>query len=436
MGWRSSVRGRTLRRGARIVTGAAMAVGLVATGVGTASAASPSEVVVGVDHFDPANQDPAKGRLFEYTDFFPRTLSVHQGEVVDFQTAPFAFHIVGIEQNEALARTVYPVATNDTGDPNAPSGSPKIVLGPSNFPILNGNVSGDLTGADFTRPNGPPLCGRPDLHEADCAFNNPSDIQVAGPNLVTDAQGNGLPTPADWRVKVNVPPGTYAFHCYIHPGMSGELNVVAASLPATTQAQIAAASAQQFAADQAEGVAAERAANRVRWSGGAPGTRTYVYWVGVGTADNKVAIDEIFPNVKTIPGGAPRIVQGDKIKFIWKDVHNVHTVFFPNTAHDVSPFGFDCDTGFTAPGNGPPCTETGEQGPPGPELIGDPGFTPPGTVLTHTRLDSGLRIGTGYDVAPQSQTWWLRTDSTTPAIRYTFKCAVHDFMVSSVIVGG
>ena len=420
----------------------AAAASIVALGsgfawVGSASAAAPNVIVVGVDHTDFPNQDPPHGRLFEYTDFFPRSVTVHQGEVVDFLTAPFAFHIVGIEKSQAQARKVYPVVFNDIDDPNAPSGSPKIAFGPSNYPILHGTTSGSLAGADFTRPNGPPLCGRPDLHQADCAFSGPSDIEVAGPNQVSGPQGQPLPKPADWRVQINAAPGTYEFHCFIHPGMQGTLKVVPVSQPVTTQAQASAAADVQFAADRAEGLAAEHAANKVTWAGGAPGTRTYIFRMGVGTPDNHVAVDEIFPNQRTVPGGTPKIMRGDRIKYLWPDVHNVHVVFFPNTHNDVAPFGFDCNPGYLGAGPGVhPCIENGEPGPPGPELIADPGNAPPGTVLMPGRIDSGLRIGTAHGLVPQSQTWSLKTIASTPLRRYTFMCTVHDFMVDAVIVSG
>ncbi len=394
-------------------------------------AAAPHTVVIGVDHADPANQDPAKGRLFEYTDFFSRSVTVHRGDVVNFRTAPASFHIVGLARTEAEAQAAYPVATLDTDDPDAPNGAPKIMFGPSNFPIVDGNTSGDLSAVDFSRPNGPPDCGRPDLGEPDCVYSGGNDIDVAGPNLNFGPTG---PQPADWRVKIDAAPGKYTYLCFIHPGMRGTLKVVGSSQPTTSQAQIDHKSFGQFIADRAQAIAAEKAANVVSYSGGAPGSRTYVFKVGIGAASNHVAIDEMLPNPVTVPGGAPALTAGDKVRFDWVDTHNVHTVFFPTTVEETTPFGFDCDSGFVPP-FGPPCFETGETF--APELIGDPGNAPPGTLLTSPSaiVDSGLLVGTGYGLSPSVQTWHVATNGSTGSGSYSFRCAIHDFMIGSFSVG-
>jgi plastocyanin len=420
----------TLSSAVRLAVATALAISMIPAAAASV-AAQGHTLVIGVDHVDAANQDPAKGRLFEYTDFCSRTVTVHQGDVVNFRTAPAAFHIVGLATNEAAARAAYPVGILDTDDPNAPNGAPKIEFGPSNYPIVNGNTDGNLSGVDFSKPNGPPDCGRPDLGEADCTFSGGNDIEVAGPNLNFGPTG---PVAADWRVAINAAPGKYAFLCFIHPGMRGTLNVVAPDRPTTTQSQIDHKSWGQFVADRAQGLAAERKANAVRYVGGAPGTRTYEFKVGVAAAKNHVAIDEMFPNPATVPGGAPALQPGDKVRFDWVDPHNVHTVFFPTTVEETTPFGFDCDGGFTAPAP-PPCVETGEFAP---EVIGDPGISPPGTLLTSpsTVVDSGLLVGTAYGLSPSVQTWNVATTGASAGGTYTFRCAVHDFMVGSFTVGG
>jgi len=418
-----------LLAGVGVATGLAMSVLPV---VAVSVTAAAHTVIIGVDHVDDANQQPQNGRLFEYTDFFSRAVTVHTGDTVDFRTAPAAFHVVGLARTEAEARAAYPIATLDTDDPNAPNGAPKILFGPSNFPIVDGNANGNLGAVDFSRPNGPPDCGRPDLAEPDCVFSGGDDIDVAGPNLNFGPAG---PLPADWRVRIAAAPGTYTFLCFIHPGMRGTLHVVGTSQPTTSQAVINRQSFGQFVADRAQALAAERAANVVSFTGGAPGTRTYDFKVGIEAASHHVAIDEMFPNPATVPGGAPTLTKGDQVRFDWSDTHNVHTVFFPTSIEETSPFGFDCDSGFVAP-TGPPCFETGEAF--APELIGDPGTSPPGTLLTSPSavVDSGLLVGTGYGLSPTVQTWHVATNGSTATGAYMFRCAVHDFMVGSFSVSG
>jgi hypothetical protein len=123
------------------------------------SAPGPSVLVVGVDHVDPANQRPDQNRVFEYTDFFSRNVTVHRHEVLDFRLAPGAFHVIGVAKEQEVARRVYPVATLDTNDANAiGSGDPKIKLGPSNFFIIGGSTHGGGTiGTDPSGQTPPPV---------------------------------------------------------------------------------------------------------------------------------------------------------------------------------------------------------------------------------------------------------------------------------------
>ncbi|HJT38091.1 MAG TPA: hypothetical protein VJ818_06670 [Actinomycetota bacterium] len=413
-----------------VATASLFSITVLLGGMPAASATpkQPASVVIGVDHVDPANQDPQHGRLFEYTDFFARSLTVHSGETIDFRTAPGAFHIIGLASDVATARSAYPIAFPD--EEQAVNGGPKIALGPSNFPVTGGSTSG---GGDiaFDRPNGPPVCGRPDLNEPNCTFTGGNDVEIAGPNLNFDQQGN--PLPADWNVTINAAPGTYHFLCFIHPGMQGTLTVVPSKHPVSNQHSIDGRAQDQFAADRDAAVQAERAANVVSFTGGAPGTRTYWVHVGLGAADNHVAIDEMFPNPQTVAGGPPVLTKGDSVRFVWADPHNLHSTFFPaqppDFSNDIQPFGFDCGSTFQAPGDGPPCTETGEA----PELILDPGTVAAGAVLTSPNdvFDSGVLAGTGYNIPGAVQQWSVTTNSSTGSGEYLFHCTIHDFMVGA-----
>ena len=138
------------------------------------------------------------------------------------------------------------------------------------------------------------------------------------------------------------------------------------------------------------------------------------------------------------------LMPGDRVQYAWSDPHNVHTVTFPaDGANLPEPFGFDCGTnppGYIGippvPGAAPPavCFEPGQNQP---EAIGDPGNAPPGTKLrTPTNLvDSGVRLGTAYNVHPSSQSWSLVTDRQTAPGAYVFQCTIHDWMRGTVNVG-
>ena len=432
----------TVRRISQIAAAALVAGTTLLTGTAPAHAApGPSSVAIGVDHVDSVNTQPQNGKIFEYTDFFSRNVTAHPGEVLDFRTAPFAFHIVALAKDETAARRVYPVAFNDRDDPNAPSGAPKIGFGPSNFPITGGSTEHPRSGVvDFTRPFGPPVCGA--TGEADCVFKGGSDVEVAGPNV------SQTPTPADWRIKIDAAPGTYHFFCYIHPHMSGTLHVVGGGQSVTTQAQIDRVSDEQFQEDRADAQRVEAAANHVAHSDAAPGHRSYWVHVGLSAAHDRVAVDEMFPNPQTVAGGMPVLTKGDRVVYLWRDDHNVHSVLFPamppTFSNDVPPFGFDCNGGYV-PATGPPtCSETGERGPTSPpftvpfESIADPGNAAPGTLLAtqSQAVDAGIRVGTSYNLDPSSQSWSVRTNATTATgpQPYLFHCTVHDWMVGGFVV--
>jgi plastocyanin len=372
---------------------------------------------------------------------------VARGTTIDFRSAPNTFHIIGISANETAARAAYPFGSSD----GAAANGPRIALGPSNFPIQNGSVSNPF-GPGVTiatdRSNGPPLCGVPyDVSVGPgqtftatppCTFTGGADVEVAGPNPTSDGLGN--PLPGDWNVTVNASPGTYAFFCYIHPHMTGTLKVVErGAAGVTTQAQVDARSASQFDSDREQALAAEKAANVVRWSGGAPGTRTYQVSVGIGAAGDRVAIDEMLPNPQSVKGGPPRLVRGDQVLMSWPDGHNVHSVLFPamppTFANDTTPFGLDCVGGGYSPfGPGPPsCVPQVEAN--APEVIFDPGTTRSGVALKSpaTSVDTGVLLGTGYGLNP-TPTWSARVTSDTAGGTYLFHCTIHDFMVGGFTV--
>jgi plastocyanin len=394
-------------------------------------APTPQTLTIGVDWADPANQQPNAGRVFEYTDFFSRQVTIHSGDTLDFKAAPGSFHIVALASSEAVARTVYPVALADADRDGADiaigSGTDKVIFGPSNFPITGGSTHGGGSIA-FNNGFGPPVCGVAAFGEKPCTFAGADDIEVIGPTPGFDA--TGAPAFVDQLVTVSAPAGDYDYFCYIHPGMRGKLRVGDSNARTTSQAEISSASNIQFTVDRALGLGLERAANHVSFSGGKPGTRDYEVHVGVGSPQAHVAIDEMLPNTPL------NLTPGDRVHYVWSDPHNVHSVAFPVSESLPEPFGFDCGSrppfyiGIPpVPGTPAPavCVEPGDQQPEG---IGDPGNAARGSALTapSTLVDAGTRVGTAYHVQPSSQAWSITTNSHTEAGAYTFQCTVHDFM--------
>src|SRR4029077_2893603 len=154
----------------------------------------------------------------------------------------------------------YPVVLNDAdGSVSKATGLPKIILGPSNFPITGGSTAGGGN-LGFNRGNGPPDCGIYEIGESVCSFAGGNDVEVAGPNTGVDwatlfKTGQFVPAPSSWNIQVNAPVGTYHFFCFIHPGMRGTVNVVGSGSARTaiTPADVAT----QLADDRTSALSAE-----------------------------------------------------------------------------------------------------------------------------------------------------------------------------------
>jgi plastocyanin len=353
----------------------AAGVALVAVQLPVSAGSTPKTLVIGVDHVDPANQQPQNGRLYEYTDFFTRAVTVHRGDTLDFRFAPQVFHILAIAKSHEFAEHTQPVGRADLDDPNSiATGKPKIVVDQEVF------FSG--SGCGWKSP---------------CNYSGGRAIPIAGP-----------PQGSDWKVTINAPPGTYSYFCYIHPGMQGQVTVVAPTAPRTQQRQINAASVVQFQQDRAQAMAAEKAANHLRFTGTTRGERTFFVKVGLSAAGNHVAIDEMLPNRPL------NLFPGDRVVYQWP-LGNAHSVTFPPDA--VQPFGPDRQEA---------------------EFILDPGNARPGTVLRNNEtqiVDAGVRLGPDFEL-PTSTSWSVRTTqaSTTPGT-YHFNCNIHDWMQGTLNVG-
>jgi plastocyanin len=381
----------------------------------TASAASPQTFTIGVDHLDPANQQlDANGRpttppgvqpkVFEYTDFFTRSIKVHQGDTLDFRFA-IPDHVISVAPNETAARQQMPLFTPDETtavEGNAiGSGGPKIVLGPVILATFFGG----------------PSCGQTAANQ--CAFDGsaPSDLGFAGAS-------------PDWFLQVNAPPGSYTYFCHFHPGMRGALKVVSNNVAVQSQDQIDRQSAVQFRRDQREAIALYDEANQVDAQQENSGPTVYNVHVGVTSSDRHIAIHDMLPsNLSLKPG--------DIVRYHWQ-TNVIHTVEFV----PVSPFGVDCETSYvplTSPNELPPCPsgapEFNEPSPLIPfELIGDPGSQVSGAMLTDSS-DSGLLVGSSYAKyygALGSDKWSVKAGAIGA---HPYFCAIHDWMTGTITVG-
>ena len=397
-----------LKRGSPLIAASVLIGGLLLSTVGAALAApvTPQFNITA----DRAAAVPA-GHLWAFNDFFPRTATIATGGTFQFSNGG-GFHTA----------TLLPASWSVAAD-NDVNG---IVSADVDDTALNPNrTTKALENIPVVLPIPAAGCGTPD---APCVFDGTSVVSMGAPLA-------GPPAP--FVVTVTAPPGTYSFHCRIHPWMAGSLNVVAAGAAGvTTAASADAAAATQAADDVAAGMVAETAASTAGKVKHANGTTTWTLRVGTSDPAGHVAVLEMLPSKITIK-------KGDSV--VWRpiDRNEPHTVTFPKEgARSVplcegpggtdtpatptvnpptGPFDFAC--------NGHPADET--------EFAGGNGvtkITSPSTVS-----DSGIIAyrteAAGYDVpASAFLSSWSVWFTGAKAGTYHYVCEVHEGMVGDIVV--
>jgi plastocyanin len=360
---------------------------------------------------DRASAVPA-GHIWAFNDFFPRAATIATGGT--FQFTNEGFHTA----------TLLPTSWSEAADLD-----------------VNGGFSADIDDSALN-PNGTtkalenigPLlpvpaqgCGTP---ETPCLFD--------GTGIVSMGLSLAGPRPAPFVVTVTAPPGTYVFHCRIHPMMAGALTVVAAGTAGTTTAASAdAAAATQAADDVAAGLKAEAAASKAGKVTHANGTTTWTLTAGTSDPLGRVAVLDMLPRKVTVR-------PGDTVVWRLLDRNEPHTVTFPNNLMTsaiplcegpggkdtpaiptvnppMSPFDFGC--------NGRPADEFEFTGGNGVRTI-----TSPKTVS-----DSGLLAyrteAAGFDLpATIALSRWSVSFRGAKAGTYTYVCMIHEGMNGTIVV--
>jgi plastocyanin len=359
---------------------------------------------------DRASAVPA-GHRWAFNDFFPRSATIATGSSLQF--ANEGFHtatLLPTSWSVAADNDVNGVVSADTDDSALnPNGTTKALenIGP----LLPVPMQG---------------CG---TAETPCVFDGTSIVSMGAPLA-------GPPAP--FVVTITAPPGTYVFHCRVHPGMAGSLTVVAAGAPGTTTSASAdAAAASQATADVAAGMAAETAASKASTSKRANGTTLWKLTVGTSDPAGHVAVLDMLPRKITIkPGDA----------VVWRplDRNEPHTVAFaagglpaaipmcegaggkdapavPTVNPPKSPLDFAC--------NGGPVDEF--------EFTGGNGVTR--ITSPQTVSDSGIVAyrteAAGYDVpATAALSKWQVSFAGAKPGTYTYVCLIHEGMSGTIVV--
>jgi len=391
-----------------LAAGAALLAAQLALGALPAAAAAPSLVVTA----DQPQAVPA-GHNWSFNDFFPRSLTVAQGTTIGFLIE--GFHTA----------TLLPAGTTAAQD-NATAGiaqadADDTALNPNGNTKSNENLAG-------LGPVPATGCG---TEATPCAFDGTSAVSSGAPFA-------GRPT-APFDVTVTAAPGSYIFHCRVHPQMVATLTVVAAGSTATTPAQLTSAVSSQVASDVAAGSAAEAAANVAGRSKNADGSTNWTLTAGTQSPDGYTVVLEMLPlNVNIKPG--------DTVTWHSVGVNEPHTVTFPTDIHtDALPL---CENGTAdtpaVPKVNPP---TGPQdfacgSGPADELELAPGNGVSTVTSPKTVSDSGLLVAPGGAASfglPDSAglTSWTVHFSGAVAGTYTYLCQIHGpSMHGTVTVAG
>lgn len=376
--------------------------------VGRAEAASAG-VVVQAGALHPTNEEAP----FEYIQFYPSALRVHQGQVVRWK-------ILGFHTITFAKAGVRPPFFRTDEIPGTHAVDERWAFGATD-------------------------CGHGE--QKPCSLTKGTRYLSSGAPFFS-----GDP----FAVKMDVPPGKYAYQCNVHTKMAGTIDVVGKSAPVPTQKQINTQVASAVAKDTKAADALFKADQRPLSKVGADGQRIWRVLTGDATADNHVQIIGYLPNNL-------EIAAGDKVEFGYRKgfLGDFHTVTFPTelsggfTEPVPAPYGlaglgiyFSCDP--DEPNGGAPgvpglwevltpCPGTFELGiapwmTEGHAAPGDAVLTP---VTYH---DSGSIVAAGHPDGfrklPDGTTLPTGFDAEFPAPgAFTFECNIHfDFMTGSINV--
>jgi plastocyanin len=282
----------------------------------SAGASSGSTYAIRVDGPPPA------GENWAFLRFFPGSLRVHTGDVVDFAwQGSGAPHSATIVPGDAF---FWRLANQGPGDPYQ-------------TPILDTAVGGD-DGDTIENPAvlfpSDPACG---TTASPCSFDGTgvvsSGLQFSDPAA----------QPA-FSVVVDAPVGEYSFLCLIHPDMQIPVSVVdaATSVPSPAEVDQRAANDFQIAVD-VSGPAADEQAQSVNQRQKRTGGRS-TFTISAGGFVDGVSADEY-------PDDPINVRVGDHVRFRARP--EIHTATFPASAAGTTPFVV---TVCEQPGVDPPAT--------------------------------------------------------------------------------
>lgn len=398
--------GRVLRLGAAI----SLLAGSLAIGVSPVGAASPPLTIT-------ADQPAAvpTGHLWGFNDFFPRSLTVHKGQTIQFVLQGFHTATLLSKGSSAVADLkANGIAAADADDTAAnPGGQTHSQI---RIPAI---LPTSMTCGTATHP---------------CSFTGAAVVSSGAPL----APGGG-----PFVVTINAPVGVYTLLCRIHPGMTATLRVAPASAPVTTAKALAASVKSQVAADVKDGLLAEKQGSVVSSSTLPDGHTLWIVNAGASSPARHVTILEFLP-------GTLSVHPGDLVTWFSPAANEPHTVTFPGDLHTDQVALCEGASGGpdtpAAPLHMPPqgptdfACGTAPATTPADEIEFAPGNGVRTLTDTTTVSDSGLlasgaaRAAFGLPASAVLNTWTIGVSASAPAGTYTFVCQIHDGMKGTLVV--
>jgi plastocyanin len=308
----------------------AVSVGLLAQWVPVAQAAAATYHVQ-LDAIT-ANNEP-----WSFLRYFPATVSVHQGDVIDAAWGGFAPHTATVIPSDDP--TAWRATNQGPGGPQDPATYPYTLMAPDT------SVGGDDAGEVVINPAvlfpSSQTCGIAET--TPCPFDGTSVVNSGF------SFGNPASQPS-FFVRMDAAPGTYAFVCLVHPGMQEIVNVTAASTTVPTPDQVASRITRQVnRATKIDGAAADAQAQSVAEKRIAGGHHRWTIYAG--GFSNGVSADEYSDEGLTVS-------VGDQIQVLGN--FEIHTATVPKASFKTIPFVTNqCEvTGADTPASSPAdCTD-------------------------------------------------------------------------------
>lgn len=389
-----------MRRHAGLLIVLALVVALVPAEAEEAEART-HVVHVGALKPAPTPEDPNavdRKSVFNYTGYYPDHLKIHSGDTVrwEWQAAGyFGWHGVTFvpEEMDAIAvpdseghanHAQYRKAIRPDDIPGGIALGERFLMGRDAEPKDAVTINGRL---------GRPSCGAGPWHsfpaQQTCVLSSTSQHVSAS---ISDGFLNmvGLPKNREFSVKVDLGPGRYRYHCNIHPGMTGAIEVVPDADALPSDEQVAAERKESVRLDTQK---AQAVFDRMSDPANAPydpSTGEWTVHAGTETDDGNVDIVSFLP-------ASLELERGEKIRYVGGTTEP-NTVTFPNglggsfALAGCSPT--QCNT-FDSPRGGLPLPGAGLGLLAFPFLCDpdEPESGIPGSTVGWTRVETGCAIG-------------------------------------------